>query len=188
MGVMADNRMNAPIRTLIAAFVASAWGCHEPPVEKTPVVPDKLAVSPEMSVAVKAHAVGVQRYACKAQMDKPEPFGWVLVAPEADLFDASGKRIGKHYGGPTWENLEGAKVVGELKEKADSPEADAVPWLLLTAKSSTGPGPLGQTKYIQRIGTVGGKAPAAGCDEKSVGNEVRIPYNADYYFYVGRRS
>jgi len=166
---------------------ASAWSCGgAATVEKTPVVPDKLTVSAPAVVGLKARGVGVQKYVCKAQKDKPDPFGWVFVAPEAELFDASGKKLGKHYDGPTWEALDGGKVVGALKEKVDSPDADAIPWLLLDAKASTGPGPFGQTKYIQRIATVGGKAPAAGCNESAAGTEVRIPYSADYYFYVDR--
>ncbi|HWL86810.1 MAG TPA: DUF3455 domain-containing protein [Polyangiaceae bacterium] len=149
-------------------------------------MPDKLAVPADVVVALKAHAVGAQRYACKAQTDKPDPFAWVLVAPDAELFDAAGKRIGKHYEGPTWEDSEGGKVVGALKEKADSPDSEAIAWLLLEAKSNVGNGALGHAKYIQRVATVGGKPPKTGCDEKAVGTEVRIPYSADYYFYVSR--
>jgi len=151
--------------------------------EKAPAVPTALAVPEGAVVSLKAHAVGVQKYMCKTPQDNSASFAWTLVAPEADLFDASGKRIGKHYAGPTWEDEAGSKVVGELKAKADSPDSNAIPWLLLKAKSNEGTGALAHAKFIQRIATSGGKAPEGGCDEASVGIEKRIPYNADYYFY-----
>jgi hypothetical protein len=33
---------------------------------------------------------------------------------------------------------------------------------------------------------VGGKAPAGGCDQSSMGKELRVPYSAVYYFYVSK--
>jgi hypothetical protein len=32
------------------------------------------------------------------------------VAPEADLFDARGNRIGRHYAGPHWRSTDGSKI------------------------------------------------------------------------------
>jgi hypothetical protein len=40
--------------------------------------------------------------------------------------------------------------------------------------------------YIQRVDTVGGAAPAEGCDRAHVGKEVAIDYQAEYYFYASR--
>jgi hypothetical protein len=37
---------------------------------------------------------------------------------------------------------------------------------------------------IQRVKTAGGRAPAGGCDQTSVGRELRVPYTATYYFYT----
>jgi Protein of unknown function (DUF3455) len=36
---------------------------------------------------------------------------------------------------------------------------------------------------IQRLNTKGGKEPANGCDNSHVRREVRVPYEAEYYFY-----
>ncbi|WP_394831403.1 DUF3455 domain-containing protein [Pendulispora rubella] len=167
---------------LALVLLAGLFSCR-PAAEKAPTVPPAIAVPEGAVVVLKAHAEGVQRYMCKTPPEGKASFAWTLVAPEADLFDASGKRIGKHYAGPTWEDLSGTKVVGEMKAKADSPDPNAIPWLLLQAKSHEGTGSLGQAKFIQRIATAGGKAPEGGCDEASVGFEKRIPYNAEYYFY-----
>ena len=58
-----------------------------------------------------------------------------IVAPEADLFDASGTKIGRHYAGPHWESTDGGKVAVTVKESTDAPQADGIPWLLLDTKS-----------------------------------------------------
>ena len=45
-------------------------------------------------------------------------------------------------------------------------------------------GVLTQVTSIQRINTKGGKAPASGCDAGHAGQEVRVPYSADYLFFA----
>jgi hypothetical protein len=54
---------------------------------------------------------------------------------------------------------------------------------LLSAKSSSGTGVLGQTASVQRVQTVGGKAPVLACSEEYAGKEAGVPYKATYYFY-----
>jgi Protein of unknown function (DUF3455) len=115
----------------------------------------------------------------------PSPkFKWVFKAPEADLFDASNKKVGKHYAGPVWESKDGSKVVGEVKAKADSKDKTAIPWLLLAAKSNEGKGVFSSVKSIQRVDTVGGKAPQTDCDSSRVGKQAKVSYTANYYFYI----
>lgn len=146
-------------------------------------VPEKLQVSAGESLLLKAQAKGVQIYQCKAKAENPKRWEWSLKAPKADLFDDKGEKIGKHYGGPTWEANDGSKVVGEVKERANSPEKDAIPWLLLTAKSHEGKGIFSKVTSIQRLDTSGGKAPSTGCDESKKNAEVQVGYGADYYFF-----
>ena len=55
--------------------------------------------------------------------------------------------------------------------------------LLLEAKSAEGPGIFARVTYIQRVNTTGGTAPTEGCDAAHAGQEVRVPYTADYFFY-----
>src|SRR5262249_60730287 len=55
-------------------------------------------------------------------------------------FDPQNRPVGKHYAGPTWEGLDGGKVVGEVKTSMPAPVDKAVPWLLLDAKSHEGSG------------------------------------------------
>jgi hypothetical protein len=148
-------------------------------------IPDAIKAPATDKLVHTYSAKGVQIYECRAKKDDPTQFEWVLKAPEAELFDASGKKVGKHYGGPTWESLDGSKVVGEVKGRFDSPDG-SIPWLLLAAKTKEGNGVFGKVTGIQRISTEGGKAPAGGCDAAHSGQELRVNYSATYLFYVAR--
>jgi hypothetical protein len=167
-----------------ASLLALLAGCASPGTQTVPAVPDNLRVSSTQRLSLETKAVGVQIYDCKAGTGDATRFEWVFRAPEAALFDAAGNRVGKHYAGPTWESNDGSKVVGEAKARDDGPDADAIPWLLLSAKSTSGDGILGRTTSVQRIQTVGGKAPATGCSQAQAGQELRVPYKATYYFYA----
>ena len=149
-----------------------------------PQVPDILKVPDGQTVLLKALGKGVQIYACTATAADPGKFGWTFKAPEADLTDEDGKKIAKHYAGPTWEANDGSKVVGAVLQKADAPKPGAIPWLLLKAKTNEGTGTFERVTYIQRVDTEGGVAPATGCDQAHTKTEARVDYKANYYFYV----
>jgi hypothetical protein len=152
--------------------------CHglEPPD-----VPPELAVPDVAAPTRLAPAQGVQIYTCG--VDAAGAYAWSFVAPEATLFDAHGRRVGSHFAGPTWQLRDGSKVVGRVLSKAAAPEAGAVPWLLLEIVDNSGRGELRHARYIQRVHTAGGNAPAGGCDAEHVGDEARVDYTADYYFW-----
>src|SRR5215471_10820205 len=102
--------------------------------------PNKLSIFRVVS------AKGVQVYICTRN-----PAGatsWVLRGPDAQLFDPQSKPVGKHYAGPTWEDLDGSTVVGEVKRSMPAPVDKAVPWLLLDAKSHKGSGAFAQARTI----------------------------------------
>jgi len=149
-------------------------------------VPEELKVPAGQVLAISARAVGAQIYACTADKDDPTRFSWILKAPKATLRDKSGKPLGKHYEGPTWEAADGSKVVGEVVAKTDAPDPGAIPWLLLRAKSTSGTGIFSTVASIQRLRTVGGKPPADGCDKDRSGKEARVSYSAQYLFYTAR--
>ena len=168
----------ASVATLLA-------GCATTQPATVPV-PDNLRVPATEALALETRAIGVQIYECKAAKDDPRRYEWSLKAPEAELFDTTGKKIGKHYAGPTWESNDGSKAVGVVKARDDGPDANAIPWLLLSAKSTSGTGVLAKTTSVQRVQTVGGKAPAGGCSTADANKEVRVPYSATYNFYAAR--
>ena len=169
-----------------ASLAGILAGCAAPNVGTNPLVPENLKVPAGQTLSLVSPATGVQIYECGAAKADPQRFEWVFKAPEADLFDLSGKKIGKHYAGPTWESNDGSKVVGEVRARDDGPTATAIPWLLLAAKSTSGNGVFSRTQSIQRLYTVGGKAPAAACGKAQLGKEARFPYKATYYFYSAK--
>src|ERR1039457_1492284 len=79
------------------------------------VLPETIKVPTNQFLSLETHATGVQIYECKNGKDNPMHFEWVFKAPEADLFDRSGKKVGRHYAGPTWESNDGSKVIGEVR-------------------------------------------------------------------------
>jgi hypothetical protein len=171
-------------RKFIASFlplVVVACASLQGPTPKVNV-PDKLKPRANESLAIIASAKGVQIYECRAKKDQAGAYEWAFVAPEADLFDASGNKIGKHYAGPHWESIDGSNLVGTVKESAAAPQADAIPWLLLVTKSVGPQGSFSKITSVQRVKTVGGVAPKTGCSQSTVGTTSRIPYTADYYF------
>jgi Protein of unknown function (DUF3455) len=152
-----------------------------------PAVPDGLKPGAQERVAFVRHARGVQIYRCDAA--EGGAFKWTFVAPEAQLFDnaASQAVLGTHGAGPFWQGSDGSRVVGKVKTRADAANAAAdIPWLLLTTTAEGPSGQMSSVKSIQRIHTVGGAAPAAGCSATTdVGKQARVPYTADYVFFVG---
>lgn len=140
---------------------------------------------PNSSLVLKARGKGVQIYECASKPDDARAFAWKLKAPEADLFDDHGEKVVHHFAGPTWQAKDGSSAVGTMMAKADAPDPEAVPWLLLTAVGK-GPGLFARVMHVQRLDTSGGKAPATGCDaaRAKAKAEVRVPYEATYYFYA----
>jgi hypothetical protein len=182
----AQDSTSAPVATPNTGpspAVSVASNPEAPPGVTVPAIPEAIAIPAGQRVLLKALAKGVQIYACKAKEGAASSYEWTLKAPEAELFDDKGQKIGKHYGGPTWEAADGSKVVGKLKTKVDAPEPTAIPWLLLETKSTEGVGVLSKVTNIQRVATVGGKAPSSGCDAAHANAETRIDYTATYYMY-----
>jgi len=165
-------------------IVLMLGACASIPSPQPAGVPENLRVPDGQPLLLRAAARGAQIYACKPKAAEPAAFEWVLKAPDAELFDRNGAKIGRHYAGPTWESVDGSRVVGEVTQR--SPVQGAVPWLLLRAKSNEGAGTLASVKYIQRVDTIGGVAPSAGCDAAHEGAEVRVDYSANYDFYGAR--
>ncbi len=184
---MTDPRTTATVVAALAALTLLA-GCQSASPTPPSTVPGPLAVPANQTLARMFRVHGVQIYECKPSHDDPMRIEWTFRAPEAELRDGRDHLIGRHFAGPTWEALDGSKVVGEVVARADSPDPTAIPWLLLRAKSNAGQGIFGATASVQRLDTGGGKAPTGGCDQSQVGREARVPYTANYFFYDAKPS
>jgi Protein of unknown function (DUF3455) len=178
---MMNPRYLLPSTQLVVAAISA--GCASSVTVAPPDVPASLRAPAGQTVFIEARATGVQIYECAPKADQPSAFEWTFRAPEAALVDRAGRSIGKHYAGPTWESVDGSTVVGDVKARDPGPDKLAIPWLLLSAKSTTGTGPLSQTQSVQRVQTVGGIAPSESCSAANVKQVARVPYTASYYFY-----
>src|SRR6266446_1578950 len=166
---------------MVAAMGMLLTGQSQGPAR--PEVPESLKAPAGEEVILVAQATGTQIYVCQAGAD--QKFAWVFKAPEAELTDATGKKIAHHFAGPTWKHVDGSEVKAKVAAKQDAPKPEAIPWLLLSATNHTGEGILSRVTSIQRIHTEGGMPPEAkSCDGSNAGKEVGTAYAADYYFYA----
>lgn len=146
---------------------------------RTPDLPSPVCNNIEVPAGYRlsfhAYALGVQIYRWNGEI-------WEFIAPEAGLFADPGfhGQIGIHYGGPTWEANDGSQVVA-ARVAGCTPFPSAIPWLLLNATSTSNRGMFASVAFIQRINTIGGTAPAN--PGGFLGEEARVPYSAEYYFY-----
>jgi len=170
-----------------------------------PAVATGIAVPSGATLAIHDHAIGAQVYTCTASSTggaggggggaggaggSTTTYSWVLKQPDATLYDQSFTAVGTHGMGPNWTStVDGSVVNGTKTASATSPDGATVsiPWLLLTATSTTGSGVFTPVTYVQRLATHGGVAPTTGCDSTTT-TDVRVPYSADYYFFTGGTS
>ena len=167
------------LRFVFASVLASTALCLSTAAQQGP---PEIRPQSEERLFLQVHAKGDQIYTCKGDGTQ---FTWTLKAPDAKLFDKDGKPFGKHFAGPSWEANDGSRVTGKAVANT-SPDPDSIPWLLIKVISHDGSGVLSPASSIQRLNTKGGKAPASGCDASHVGQEVRVPYSADYFFYAAK--
>ncbi len=131
------------------------------------------------------YAEGVQKYRAQEKAgSSPTIYEWVFVAPQADLYDASNKKVGTHGAGPFWQISSSDSVFAQHFSPAKtmkSPDEKSIDWLLLMPKAGKTPtGIFANVSYIQRIATVGGKAPST--LPTSSNETVEVKYTAIYRF------
>lgn len=132
--------MNPSVLPAMACMLAATGisGCASGPSAEPSVIPVALNPPAGQVLFLETLATGAQVYECAATAGTSPGYAWRFVAPEATLTDRSGVKLGKHYAGPTWESVDGSKVVGSLVRQDAGPTPSAIPWLLLTSKGNTG--------------------------------------------------
>lgn len=135
---------------------------------------DKIQVEAGNELAFHVYAKGLQIYRWNGS-------AWIGT-PSATLFADAGYhgQVGTHYAGPTWESNSGSTVKAARKDGC-TPDPTAIPWLLLQATSTSGPGIFSSVTFVQRVNTTGGLPPAA--PGTMIDESVEVPYTAEYYFY-----
>lgn len=145
-----------------------------------PHIPEELNPPADATLELVLPASGVQSYACGVEKPGEAP-DWQPKGPHANLGEGN-NIVGIHFGGPSWQLLDGSVVKGTKIASAPSPDKSAVVWLLMSG-AATGEGGLGKITHIQRLETAGGKPPTTGCDASHIDTKVLVPYRAYYYFY-----
>ena len=145
-------------------------------------LPEPVRVPAGNSIKLETVGTGEITYECREKKDMAGAFEWAFVAPVATLWDMQQKSIGKYYGGPTWEAMDGSKVTG--KQVAIAPAAAGnIPLQLVKADPAMGNGAMTGVTYIQRLETKGGVAPSAACNAAAMGTKQQVGYQAKYVFY-----
>lgn len=147
-------------------------------------IPAELQAPAGAKPPLELRAIGVQIYVCQPKDGK---FQWVLRRPEADLMDATGRKVAHHFRDdvaafPAWLCLsDGSKVIGNAKDAKRAPMPNTIDWLMVPAVPNDGKGILSGVKSIQRVATLGGRAPET-AEAKDEGQELRVYYDAVYIF------
>jgi hypothetical protein len=170
-----DTASNTSIATVSAAI---------------PAAPAALRTADNERVAFVWQAIGSQVYECRSATGADASKGamaWAFVAPEAELLGDKGTKVGTHGAGPHWTALDGSTIVGTVKARANGESANDIPLLLLSAKSTAGPGKMASVTSVQRLNTQGGNAQPAGCTTaQDAGKRSKQGYTADYVFYTAK--
>ena len=138
-------------------------------------VPATVAATDGTKVAT-FQAEGAQIYECKVGSDGN--LNWVFREPIATLL-FNNKTVGRHYAGPTWEDMDGNAVTGKAVADAPGTTPNDIRLLKLDAVSHRGSGTLANVATVLRLNTHGGVAQGA-CDK--AGTFLSVPYSATYVF------
>ena len=199
--------------TCAAALVAACalWGAQPARADEItlPPMPADFRVPEGNKPFLEGHGVGTQNYVCR-----PSGSGvaYVLVTPQATLFDDDGEALTTHFFSPnpqepdagpgvvaqgairaTWQHSRDTSSVWAKADKISTDPAfvapGAVAWLRLVKvgveEGPTGGDKLTRTTFVHRVNTSGGVAPSTGCNSPAdIGNQAFMPYTADYIFYM----
>ncbi len=191
---MRCRKIIVAVATALVAPTAFAAHSIEPPA-----VPGNLSMPAGSKVSFIGHAVGTQNYVCLPDGTAAK---WVLFGPQATVFDDKGHQVMTHFLSPnpeesstpraTWQHSQTSNAIWAVKDQeSDDPKfvaPGAVKWLLLhvvgTKRETQTSDPLLDVKFVQRVNTSGGAAPATECTTANeIGKTRHVPYAADYVFY-----
>ena len=167
------------MRPVIVVLTFLFTACAGQPMQVP--VPASLVPAGEREV-YRFAAHGMQTYQCKTHAVSGAV--WTYVASELQLFDDRGEVVGRHtFPPPVWVAVDGSKFAGQVKTRANSPQAGAGQWLLLSARSTGAEGRFSRITSLQRVNTVGGVAPLSRCDVGNIGAAERVPLAAEFVFF-----
>lgn len=125
---------------------------------------------------------GVYIYQCRQAISDPNAYVWAFVVPDATLYDGS-RSVARHATIGLYESLSDRTSVSGVVRSSQPAGGANLPWVLIRAQPIGESGLFANVSSIQRVNTTGGAAPSSGCGADNVGEEARVAYQADYYFY-----
>ena len=147
----------------------------------------RLRASSNESPAFMLTGNGVYIYQCRASFLDPNVFEWAFVAPDATLYEGASS-VARHATVGLYESLRDSSSTSGVVRGSQPGGGANLPWVMMRAQPLSQDGMFAGVSSIQRVNTVGGAPPAAGCGSDNVGEEARVAYRADYYFYKPRAA
>lgn len=145
-------------------------------------IPPRLRAGPNEQLAFRLTGNGVNVYQCKSTVANPDVYAWYFVAPDATLYDGS-HEVARMASPDQMEALSDTTSVSGFVRAAQSAGPTDLPWMRASALANGDTGLFAGVTSYQRVNTRGGAAPASGCSANNVGEEARIAFDADFYFY-----
>jgi uncharacterized protein DUF3455 len=145
----------------------------------------RLRASADEEPSFMLSGKGEQVFECRPRIADPNAFDWIFVRPDATLYDGSNS-VGRLASANVWEAASDRTSVSGFVRATQPAGSGSLPWAIMRAWPSGDTGMFAGVTSIQRVNTNGGIAPATGCDDSHAGNEARVAFSADYYFYKRR--
>jgi hypothetical protein len=168
-----------------ALFVAICALPSYAAIVEPPGLAPNLRVSPGEEVALLLTGDGTNLYQCKPRATDPSTHAWFFVTPDATLYD-SGRPVATHTAAYRWDSTSDRSSVTGVIVAIQDGGPNNLPWALFRALPAAEAGMFAGITSIQRVNTSGGAVPAQICDAVHAGEESRVPFSADYYFYRRR--
>jgi hypothetical protein len=143
----------------------------------------RIKAPSDLEAVLQLSARGVQVFRCEK---RESGFVWVFRQPDAELFDPSGRAVGRHGSSFSFENIDGSRLVSTIAAYDDAPNPADLRWLLLTTRSY-GKGAFDAVTYVQRINTRGGMPPES-CQSTQANQLLRVDFSAEFVFYRARAA
>ncbi|MFC0401937.1 DUF3455 domain-containing protein [Paraburkholderia rhizosphaerae] len=170
-------RRQFTLASVLSLLTAACAGGSAPAQSAVPTASSLMPMNAQLFASTTA--TGVQVYSC--EYDSSHHLSWLFKNPQATLYDTLGRPVYHHDAGPSWQADDGSRIVGHAVAQMASASTGSIPQLLLETTHSDKPGQLSSVRFVQRLNTVGGSAPATMCTAEH--QIAYSPYFANYVFW-----
>ena len=172
------NRLLITASVALAALAAPrAHGLTEPAG-----LSNALRVRADQVPAFMLTARGAEVYRCSPIDTASGGYGWFVTVPDAILYDGA-RQAARLASSNHFEAVGDRSSLSTVPIRLQAAGAGNMPWELAAASAEGESGLFVGVTAVQRVNTNGGAAPSSTCDETHSGDEARVDFSADYYFY-----